>query len=154
MIEVGVYVLRFVDAASSDSQITTATSNLDRMQLLLDVTRSINSSLALREVLERVIDAVTQLTQAERGFLMTLSPTGDLGSRLAATAITALESIGCPSVSALSIAFAKAVCRCVIRHSGRVRIDVFAQRHRVGPSQCHVCAAEDERSAYRVDLCR
>ena len=94
VIEVGVYVLRFVDAASSDSQVTTTASpNLDRMQLLLDVTRSINSSLAIREVLERVIDAVIQLTQAERGFLMTLSPKGDLEFQIGRNCDhTALES--------------------------------------------------------------
>ena len=94
VIEVGVYVLKFVDAASRDSQVTTTASpNLDRMQLLLDVTRSINSSLAIREVLERVIDAVIQLTQAERGFLMTLSPKGDLEFQIGRNCDhTALES--------------------------------------------------------------
>ena len=82
IIEVGIYALKFMNAGLTGSETTLGNTNVDSMQLLLEVTRSINSSLALPEVLEHVIDAVIQVTRAERGFLMTLSANGDLEFRV------------------------------------------------------------------------
>ena len=82
VIELGIYELKFVDSTSSESTTIPGRWDVDRMQLLLNVTRSINSSLALREVLEHVIHAVIQVTRAERGFLMTLSSNGELEFRV------------------------------------------------------------------------
>jgi len=95
VIELGVYALKFVTSQVGDSQTTLGNSDFDRMQLLLNVTRSINSSLALREVLEHVIDAVIQVTRAERGFLMTLSSNNALEFRIGRNCDrTELESDG------------------------------------------------------------
>src|SRR5262245_33586420 len=82
VIEVGIYAVKFSNLDLSESQTTLVNSDFDRMRLLLDVTRSINSSLALHEVLRHVIDAVIQVTRAERGFLMSLSDNGDLEFRI------------------------------------------------------------------------
>ena len=74
--------MRFVASdVSSREDTTRALEHVDHLQLLLDVTRLINSTLAINEVLEYVIDAVIQVTRAERGFLMTIGPSGDLEFR-------------------------------------------------------------------------
>lgn len=54
-----------------------------RLRTLLDASKAINSSLVLGEVLERVMDSVMQLTQAEKGFLMLVEPNGRLKPRVA-----------------------------------------------------------------------
>jgi signal transduction histidine kinase len=86
VIELGIYSLKFVASEGDAMPEHTAVSmeqvaQTDHLQLILDVTRMINSSLALDEVLQQVIDAVIQVTRAERGFLMTIGSTGDLEFR-------------------------------------------------------------------------
>jgi GAF domain-containing protein len=49
-----------------------------RLLMLYRITQSFNSTLDLDEVLENVIDAVIEITGAERGFLMLKDPTGEL----------------------------------------------------------------------------
>jgi len=83
LIQVVVFSLRFVDSENASQDQTARIYEIDPLRLLLDVTRQINSSLALKEVLEVVIDAVIQVTRAERGFLMTINAGGDLETRVA-----------------------------------------------------------------------
>ena len=83
LIQVVAFSLRFVDSETAPQDQTARIYEIDPLRLLLDVTRQINSSLALKEVLEVVIDAVIQVTRAERGFLMTINAGGDLETRVA-----------------------------------------------------------------------
>lgn len=46
----------------------------EHLQTLYDITRSLNSTLDLEEVLEYVMDRVIQVTRAERGFLVLIAP--------------------------------------------------------------------------------
>jgi transcriptional regulator with GAF, ATPase, and Fis domain len=55
----------------------------ERTAKLYSVTRLINSSLELQTVLERVMDAVIELTSAERGFLMLRDEDGSLKVQVA-----------------------------------------------------------------------
>lgn len=55
---------------------------LPRLELLLEMSKLINSTLVLSEVLERVMDAVMHLTRAGRGFLLIDGPDG-LADRVA-----------------------------------------------------------------------
>jgi signal transduction histidine kinase len=83
VIQVGIYSLRFVTAEPATPEATShEVRQVDHLQLLLDVTRVINSSLAAEEVLDRVIDAVIQVTRAERGFLMMLDSDNNLAFRV------------------------------------------------------------------------
>lgn len=75
LIDVGIYRFRFVDARVPDVRTV-------HLQLLLEVTQLINSSLALEEVLEHVMDAVIRVTGAERGFLMTIDDENELQFRV------------------------------------------------------------------------
>src|SRR6185295_1432345 len=97
LIQVVTYSLRFVDSGSASVDKATGSQDVNYLRLLLDVTRQINSSLALDEVLELVIDAVIQVTRAERGFLMTIRTAGELETRVARnfdrTALGASEDI-------------------------------------------------------------
>ncbi|MBI5957109.1 MAG: GAF domain-containing protein [Chloroflexi bacterium] len=54
-----------------------------RLVALYDVSRVIGSSLDLQTVLDQVMDAIIQLTGAERGFLMLLDDDGQLGVKVA-----------------------------------------------------------------------
>jgi signal transduction histidine kinase len=54
-----------------------------RLAALYDVSRMIGSSLDLQTVLDQVMDAIIQLTEAERGFLMLLDEDGNLAVRVA-----------------------------------------------------------------------
>jgi sigma-B regulation protein RsbU (phosphoserine phosphatase) len=54
-----------------------------RLLMLYRITQSFNSTLDLDEVLENVIDAVIEITGAERGFLMLKDPSGELVFRVA-----------------------------------------------------------------------
>src|SRR5215813_3169060 len=55
----------------------------ERLAKLYEVSRVIGSSLDLQTVLDQVMDAIIQLTGAERGFLMLLDDDGNLNVRLA-----------------------------------------------------------------------
>lgn len=54
-----------------------------RVATLYEVSRAIGSSLNLQTVLDQVMDAIIQLTGAERGFLMLLNDDGNLAVRVA-----------------------------------------------------------------------
>lgn len=54
------------------------TDQQERLAVLYEVSRVIGSSLDLGEVLNQVMDAIIQLTGAERGFLMLFDETGEL----------------------------------------------------------------------------
>ena len=84
LIQVGIYRFVFVqtESRSNDDSVTGA-EQFDHLRLLLDVMSLINSSLSLDQVLEHVIDAVIRVTRAERGFLMMLTPSGELEFRVA-----------------------------------------------------------------------
>jgi sigma-B regulation protein RsbU (phosphoserine phosphatase) len=54
----------------TDSQTTASIPNPEHLATLYEITRTLNSSLDLDEVLENVMDRVIEVTRAERGFLM------------------------------------------------------------------------------------
>ncbi len=56
---------------------------LEKLETLLDITRSINSTLNLNELLEMIIDSITQLADTDRGFLMLTDKRGELQFRIA-----------------------------------------------------------------------
>src|SRR5579859_2117481 len=60
-----------------------ATGQQERYGKLYEVSRVIGSSLDLQTVLDQVMDAIIQLTGAERGFLMLLDDDGNLNVRVA-----------------------------------------------------------------------
>jgi signal transduction histidine kinase len=82
VIQVVGYSLRFEDTSAFPAA-APRLDDIDNLRLLLGVTRQINSSLALNEVLDHVIDAVIQATRGERGFLMMIGPDGELENRVA-----------------------------------------------------------------------
>jgi len=96
LIDVGTYRFRFVQSQVARGDPTSlAMQQIDHLQLLLEVTKLINSSLDLKDVLEHVIDAVIRVTRAERGFLMTINPNDELEFRVARNLDrTALEADG------------------------------------------------------------
>lgn len=84
LIDVGIYRFRFIQSeVSSQKNPTSVMEQIPHLRLLLEVTKRINSSLDLKDVLEHVIDAVIRVTCAERGFLMTISPNDELEFRVA-----------------------------------------------------------------------
>ena len=56
---------------------------LGMLETLLDITRSINSTLNLNELLEMIVDSVIKLADADRGFLMLAGREGDFQFRIA-----------------------------------------------------------------------
>jgi len=58
-------------------------NNADRLLMLYRISQSFNSTLDLDEVLANVMDAVIEITGAERGFLMLKDPAGELVFRVA-----------------------------------------------------------------------
>lgn len=84
LIQLGVYQFRFAEAQTADSEpISLPPAGIGHLRLLLDVTRIINSSIALRDVLEHVMDAVIEVTGAERAFLMLTNKEGELEFKVA-----------------------------------------------------------------------
>ena len=57
--------------------------DLRNMQALADISRVVNSSLELDEVLRTVMDTIVRLTRAERGFLMLRDSSGEMVIRVA-----------------------------------------------------------------------
>jgi Nif-specific regulatory protein len=55
-----------------------ATSDLDRLQHLLQASRAVTSTLDLNELLIRIVDAVVRIAAADRGFLMLMRDDGKL----------------------------------------------------------------------------
>ncbi len=60
-----------------------AQHKLDKLELLTDITQSLNSTLNLNELLEKIIDSVIRLTDTDRGFLMLMNEGGALEFRIA-----------------------------------------------------------------------
>ena len=56
---------------------------LGKLETLLDITRSINSTLNLNELLEMIVDSIIQLADTDRGFLMLAGREGELQFRIA-----------------------------------------------------------------------
>ncbi len=73
-------VERVVDEVSEERKHTV---QQERLAKLYEVSRVIGSSLDLQTVLDQVMDAIIQLTGAERGFLMLLDDDGNLTVRVA-----------------------------------------------------------------------
>lgn len=74
----------FHRAASEQHRVLAgAASRQARSHALLEVSRSITSSLDLQTVLEKVLDEVVRLTNAARGYLVLLDADGGLGVRVA-----------------------------------------------------------------------
>jgi signal transduction histidine kinase len=66
------------------SELVAVATEKGRLEVLYRVSRVLGASLDLKEVLTQVMDAVIELTQAERGFLMLIDPdTGRLDLRAA-----------------------------------------------------------------------
>jgi Nif-specific regulatory protein len=55
-----------------------AQHKLDKLELLTDISQSLNSTLNLNELLEKIIDSVIRLTDTDRGFLMLMNGGGAL----------------------------------------------------------------------------
>ena len=83
-IKIGMYRFRFADREGfSHEAITLELKEVDHLRLLLDATRLINSPMSLEDVLDRIIDSVTEVTRAERGFLMMIDEAGELEFKVA-----------------------------------------------------------------------
>jgi len=54
---------------------------VEQQQLLLSLVQALNSTLVLSQVLEQVLDAVMQITRAERGFLLLVEGSADASHR-------------------------------------------------------------------------
>jgi signal transduction histidine kinase len=84
LIDVGIYQFRFVHSqVVRADQSSPMIQQIDHLELLLEVTKLINSSLDLKDVLDHVMDAVIRVTRAERGFLMTIDSNDELVFRVA-----------------------------------------------------------------------
>ncbi|MCX5752761.1 MAG: sigma 54-interacting transcriptional regulator [Candidatus Krumholzibacteria bacterium] len=59
------------------------THRIGKLELLTDITKALNSTLDLDEVLEKIIDSTIQLADANRGFLMLADDRGVLEFRVA-----------------------------------------------------------------------
>ena len=60
-----------------------ATHRIGKLEMLTDITKALNSTLDLDEVLEKIIDSTIQLADANRGFLMLADDRGVLEFRVA-----------------------------------------------------------------------
>ncbi len=56
---------------------------LQKLETLLDITKSINSTLNLNELLEMIVDSIIKLADADRGFLMLAGKEGEFQFRIA-----------------------------------------------------------------------
>jgi Nif-specific regulatory protein len=56
---------------------------LGKLETLLEITRSLNSTLNLNELLEMIMDSIIKLADTDRGFLMLADKAGDLQFRIA-----------------------------------------------------------------------
>jgi Nif-specific regulatory protein len=59
------------------------THRIGKLEMLTDITKALNSTLDLDEVLEKIIDSTIQLADANRGFLMLADDSGVLEFRVA-----------------------------------------------------------------------
>ncbi len=67
-----------ISAMSSVSEASSSKVSSHHLRMLLEVSKALSSSLVLKEVLNRVMDAVIELTGADRGFLMLKDDHGEL----------------------------------------------------------------------------
>jgi len=56
---------------------------VEKLEMLTDITKALNSTLNLNEVLEKIIDSTIQLADADRGFLMLADARGTLEFKIA-----------------------------------------------------------------------
>jgi Nif-specific regulatory protein len=56
---------------------------LNKLEMLVEITKALNSTLNLNEVLEKIIDSVIYLADTDRGFLMLANRNGDMEFRIA-----------------------------------------------------------------------
>jgi len=54
-----------------------------KLEMLTDITKALNSTLNLNELLEKIIDSTIQLADTDRGFLMLAGPGGELEFKIA-----------------------------------------------------------------------
>ncbi|KAF0245208.1 MAG: diguanylate [Planctomycetota bacterium] len=66
------------DALSSPAPVQAGTRHLEHLRRILDVSKAIISTLSQDVLLERVMDAMLEVSQAERGFLMLKDANGHL----------------------------------------------------------------------------
>lgn len=68
----------FLSIVRSSTELESSKVSAHHLKMLLDVSKALNSSLILDDVLNRVIDAVIELSGADRGFLMLKDSKGEL----------------------------------------------------------------------------
>ncbi len=68
---------------SAAREIEKMTHRISKLEMLTDITKALNSTLDLDEVLEQLIDSTIQLADANRGFLMLADDSGVLEFRVA-----------------------------------------------------------------------
>ncbi len=68
--EAGTRIHRMLDEISASSQVSGAASSLARLRALLELARSLQTTLAREEVLAAILDAALGLTGSARGFLL------------------------------------------------------------------------------------
>jgi len=56
---------------------------IEKLEILINVTRSLNSTLNLNELLAKIIDSIIKLADTDRGFLMLADKKGELAFRIA-----------------------------------------------------------------------
>lgn len=85
----------------------------ERLAKLYEVSRVIGSSLDLQTVLDQVMDAIIQLTRAERGFLMLIDDDGTLNVRVA-------RNFDQENVSGESFSLSRTITRKVVESSAPI----------------------------------
>ena len=70
-------------ADTLSGQLKMTEHKLGKLETLLDITKSLNSTLNLNELLEMIIDSIIKLADADRGFLMLAGKEGELQFRIA-----------------------------------------------------------------------
>jgi HD-GYP domain-containing protein (c-di-GMP phosphodiesterase class II) len=78
LVKVGSTLIRF-----NDDRGGLTSSDMEKVQKFLEISRAISSSLIPEEVLKRIMDSVADISGAERAFLMLFSETGELQLRVA-----------------------------------------------------------------------
>jgi len=64
-------------------ELATMTRKVEKLEMLTDITKVLNSTLNLNEVLEKIIDSTIQLSDTDRGFLMLVDDSGTLEFKIA-----------------------------------------------------------------------
>ncbi|MDD4857413.1 MAG: GAF domain-containing protein, partial [Candidatus Krumholzibacteria bacterium] len=68
---------------NAERQLERTLRKLGKLEMLTDITKALNSTLNLNEVLENIIDSTIQLADADRGFLMLADDRGVLEFKIA-----------------------------------------------------------------------